>query len=305
MIKGLGQYCALIGSALAAIWFGLASPAIAFEGIRLTLLGAGSASQSGTRPGSVTLIEAGDEVLLMDCGPGTVQRLEQAGVGLSELTAVFLSSLDPALVEGCRELWSAERNAGRQPPAVWGPQGVRAFFDDIDRERRPDEPPTDAHDLVDNIIYQADGVTVTAFVTDNPAVPQSFGYRVDAFRRSATVSGHTRYSENLIRNARGAHVLLHEVAAASTQSLSAEAVRRTLEGHTSPEDAAKVFRAVRPYLAVYAPVVLFGLSEDDLLRRTRRAYAGPLEIGRDSMIIEIQNEVQLRSAPSDGPRSSR
>ena len=254
---------------------------------------------------SSILIEAGDEVLLVDCVPGTVQRLEHAGVGLSELTAVFLTNLDPTRMDGCRELWSAERKAGRQPPAVWGPQGTHAFFDEVDRERNRNEPATDAHDLVDNVIYQSEGVTVTAFVTENPASPQTFGYRVDAYRRSATVSGTTRYSENLIRNARGVHVLVHEVAAASAQSRNSETVRSTLELHTSPEEAGKVFSAVRPYLGVYAPITLFGLSDDDLLRRTRRSYSGPLEIGRDAMIIEIQNEVQLRSAPSDGPRAGR
>jgi ribonuclease Z len=294
----------IAGVALAAC-VALAGQAFAFEGIRLTLLGAGSASQAAMRTGSAILIEAGDEVLLVDCRPGTVQRLEQTGVGLSELTAVFITSLDPALMDGCRELWSAERTAGRQPPAVWGPQGTRAVFDEVDRERNRDEPASDAHDLVDNVVYQSDGVTVTAFVTDNPALPQTFGYRVDAYRRSAIVSGTTRYSENLIRNARGVHVLVHEVAAASAQSLNTEAIRSTLELHTSPEEAGRVFKAVRPYLAVYAPVALFGLSEDDLLRRTRRSYSGPLEIGRDSMVIEIQNEVQLRSAPSDGPRAGR
>lgn len=289
-------------AALTAAWLTLTAPAIAFDGIRLTLLGTGSAHQSGARSGPATLIEAGDDVLLVDCGPGTLQRLGQAGVALNQLTAVFLTGLDPAHLAGCRELWTARRQAGRSVPPVWGPQGTRAWFDELDHDGGKVDEPTDAHDLVDNVTYRSDGVTVTAFVTDYPAAPQAFGYRIDAYRRSVTVSGDTRYSENLIRNARGAHVLVHEVAAASVQSLAAEEVRGMVEMHTSPEDAAKVFRATHPYLAVYSRIMLFDVSEEDLIRRTRRSYRGPVEIGRDLMIIEVQNEVQVRSAPSEGPR---
>ena len=72
---------------------------------------------------------------------------------------------------------------------------------------------------------------------------------------------------------------------------------------SSPEVAAKVLRAARPYLAVYSHIMLFDSSEEDLLRRTRHAYRGAVEIGRDLMVIEVQNEVQVRAFPSEGPRA--
>jgi len=293
--------CARVLLTAAAI--ALSAQALAFDGIRLTLLGTGSPHQSGSHPGPATLIEAGAEVLLIDCGPGTLQRLGEAGVALSELTAMFLTNLDPAHISGCRELWDARHRAGRPLPPVWGPQGTRALLRDVDREHDASGQSTDAYDVADNVTYQPEGVTVTAFITDYPLTAQALGYRVDANRRSVTVSGNTRYSENLIRYARGAHVLVHEVAAASAQSLAGPDVRRIVEMHTSPEDAAKVFRAARPYLAVYSHIMLFGMGEEELMRRTRRSYRGAVEIGRDLMVIEVQNEVQVRSSPSDGPRA--
>jgi ribonuclease Z len=280
----------------------LSAQALAFEGIRLTLLGTGSPHQSGAHSGPATLIEAGGEVLLIDCGPGTVQRLGQAGVALSELTAVFLTSLDPAHIAGCRELWSARHRAGRPLPPVWGPQGTQALLRDVDREHGALQS-SEAYDVADNVTYQPEGVTVTAFVTDYPLTSQALGYRIDSNRRSVTLSGSTRYSENLIRYARGAHVLVHEVAAASAQSLAGADVRRIVEMHTSPEEAGKVFRAARPYLAVYSQIMLFDMSEEDLMRRTHRSYRGAVAIGRDLMVIEVQNEVQVRSSPSEGPRA--
>jgi hypothetical protein len=39
------------------------------------------------------------------------------------------------------------------------------------------------------------------------------------------------------------------------------------------------------------------------MRRTHRSYRGAVAIGRDLMVIEVQNEVQVRSSPSEGPRA--
>ena len=290
------------GAALTLAAIALSAQTFAFDGIRLTLLATGNPHQEGARSGPATLIEAGNEVLLIDCGPGTVERLERASVALSELTAIFLTSLDATHIAGCRELWSVRQRAGKTLPPVWGPEGTQALLREMDREYGSPQP-SEAFDVADNVTYQPEGVTVTAFVTDYPPTSQALGYRIDANRRSVTVSGDTRYSENLIRYARGAHVLVHEVAAASEHLLADGDVRRIVEMHTSPEDAAKVFRAARPYLAVYSHIMLFDSSEEDLLRRTRHAYRGAVEIGRDLMVIEVQNEVQVRAFPSEGPRA--
>jgi ribonuclease Z len=142
-------------------------------------------------------------------------------------------------------------------------------------------------------------VRVTAIVADYPPVAQAFGYRVDYGGRSVVLSGATRFSENMIRAARGVNVLIHGVAAADPATLDGSAqIRAVITTHTSPEEAAKVFRAARPYLAIYSPQLLFGISEGELLRRTRSIYRGSLEMGYDLMVIEIQKELQIRSVPS-------
>jgi ribonuclease Z len=83
---------------------------------------------------------------------------------------------------------------------------------------------------------------------------------------------------------------------------TSERVRNIIGIHTTPEEAGRVFRQTRPYLAIYSHIVLFDVSEDELMRRTRAQYPGALQVGRDLMVIEIQNEVQVRAAPSDERR---
>jgi hypothetical protein len=46
------------------------------------------------------------------------------------------------------------------------------------------------------------------------------------------------------------------------------------------------------------------VTPDELIRRTRNAYRGALEAGRGLMVIEVQNEVQVRSRPSE-PRAGQ
>jgi ribonuclease Z len=291
--------------ACAAILALQAASVAAFEGIRVTLLGTGTPEAPNTGPGPSTLVEAGDEVMLFDCGPGTRRQLQQAKVALRQVTALFLSTLDARRIEGCRELWQERaRNSGGGALPVWGPAGTAALVSRFESESGL-EPRSAAiaFDIADNVVYQPENVTVTAFVTDDVGEGQSFGYRVDALRRSVTLSGSTRYSENVVRYARGAHVLVHEVAAVGAGAAASSDAARLAAAHTSPEDAARVFRTARPYLAVYSQLLLFDVSQDELVRRTRNAYRGPLEIGRDLMVIEVQNEVQIRGEPSE-PRGS-
>jgi ribonuclease Z len=291
--------------------------ALAFDGIRVTLLGTGALIPSVERFGPATLIEAGNAVLLFDCGRGVAQRLGQVGVEWDEVDAVVLTHLHSDHVVGLPDLWLTALARGRpEPLLVYGPEGTvamaqhlrQAFSADIAsrHDAVPEAAAIDAHDISENVVYQTDELVVTAFVVDHGAIRPAYGYRIDyQGRRSVVLSGDTRYSDNLIRNAKGVQLLVHEVAAADAElAQNSPRVRSILDIHTTPEDAARVFRQARPYLAVYSHIVLLGVKDDEVMRRTHDAYRGPVEMGKDLMVIEIQNEVQVRSAPSE-PRPPR
>ena len=58
---------------------------------RVTLLGTGTPIPSPERFGSATLIEAGDQKLLIDAGRGASIRLYQLGVPMGRLDALLLT----------------------------------------------------------------------------------------------------------------------------------------------------------------------------------------------------------------------
>lgn len=117
------------------------------------------------------------------------------------------------------------------------------------------------------------------------------------------ISGDTRYDENLIKAAKGADLVVHEVALASDELLaSSPQFRRIVAHHTTPEQAGTAFAKVSPKLAVYTHLVLLsgpGIPEAplaSLITRTRSTYQGPLVIGEDLMSFSVGDEISVLRA---------
>ncbi len=291
-------------SFVAALLLLLAQPLGAFDGIRLTLLGGiGSSGQSESGPG--TIVEAGDEVVLVDCGAGTLERLRAARFLPGEVTAVFLTSLDPGHVGGCAELLVARLRAGlTYPLPVWGPNGtIEAVQVWVGAHGGVGPEGIDPREIGENVVYDTGEVKVTAIVAEHWAQAVAYGYRVERERRAVVLLGGARYSQNVAIGSRHAQVVGSDVAGTlSGQPTADDAERDAVASHAAPEDAGKILNEARAYLGLYTHLRLFGIDEEEVVRRTRRYYRGPLQIGRAGMIVEVQNEVQVRSTPSDGPR---
>ncbi len=281
-----------------------ARPLAAFDGIRLTLLGGSEQSEQRETVGPGILVEAGDEVLLFDCGVGSLERLRDSRLPLRELTALFLTSLDSTRVGGCGELLAAWlRSGAQQPLPLWGPGGtIQAVQAWVGAGGSGALEGIDPHEIAENLVYDTDDVSVTAIVADSPSQPRAYAYRVDHDRRAVALLAGARYSENVAHGARGAQVVAGDVAAAAQEATADPGARAALVDHASPEDLGRILRGARPYLGLYSHLQLFGVGVEEVVARTRRYYRGPLHIGHALMIVEIQNEVQIRSTPSDGLR---
>jgi ribonuclease Z len=289
--------------------------------IRVTLLGTGTPVPIIDRFGPSTLIEAGSEKLVFDCGRGCPIRLQQKGVRLGEVK-LFVTHLHSDHVNGIVDLWLtgwlAPPCCRRTTPFVMiGPEGTKnmavhleaAFMPDI-RIRMADEKLPregvrfDAKDITPGIVYEANGVTVTAFEVDHgDEIKPAYGYRINYRDRSVVLSGDTRFSQNVVKFATGADLLIHEVSMAKPEVAQTEAAKRILAHHTSPQEAGRVFSSAKPRLAVYAHISAAGGAGPtapqpaDYIAATRETYSGPLEFGEDLMTINIGDAVSVeRSA---------
>jgi ribonuclease Z len=301
--------------------------------IRVTLLGTGAPVPSMERFGPSILVEAGQQKLLFDCGRGAAQRLWQLKIPLRQVNVLFLTHLHSDHVVGIPDLWLTgwiPSAFGRRelPFRVIGPAGTKdmmtnmqkSFAWDIqtrskERNKVDSGALVNARDIEEGFVWEQEGVKVTPFTVRHAEfIDSALGYRIDYAGHSVILSGDTRYSENLVRYAKGADVVVHEVAAAQEDSTKNPALIKQILGfHTSPEDAGRVFQQVQPKLAVFSHIVL--LSPDpavpppttsELISRTKKTYNGEVQVGEDLLIIEIGDKVKLvKYVPTDKPQISK
>ena len=113
---------------------GALAPPASSDDLTVVLLGTGVGPPVNLQQyGASTLVAAGGERLLFDCGRGAMIRLKQAGVPLGSITRVFLTHLHSDHVLALPDLlltgWAVGRRA--VPLEVWGPAGTRAMMDHL------------------------------------------------------------------------------------------------------------------------------------------------------------------------------
>ena len=193
---------------------------------RLILLGTGG----GPRPrqssmSTAQVIIANDVPYVVDCANGVPRQLVVAGVALAKVRHVFITHHHSDHNADYGNLLLLAWASGlRTRVDTWGPPPLekitRLFFEmsapDIDvriadEGRVPLVPLIHPHELTqDGPVMQDENVKVTAARVEHPLVAHSLAYRFDAPDRSIVISGDTHRSDNLVKLARGADVLVHE-----------------------------------------------------------------------------------------------
>ena len=297
--------------------------AYAQEAFRVTLVGTGTPTPQANRFGPATLVEAGSQTLLFDAGRGVPIRFSQLRIPLARIDALFITHYHSDHVSGIPDVWLTgwlPGGGGRtQPIRVIGPIGAKDLMTNLERAYAADvririadqKLPAAGGRIVtdefssDGIVYERDGVRVTAFEVDHgDEIKPAYGYRIDYKGRSVLISGDTRFSENLIRNGMGVDLLVHAIAGSKPELLEDPVVRLILDHHTLPPQAATVFNRTKPKLAIYTHFVLQGtrtfppVTVDEIVAETRKGYSGPLQAGEDLMSFDIsETGVKVNSPP--------
>lgn len=241
----------------------------------------------------------------------------QQKIGVGKVNQLFLTHLHSDHIVGIPDLWLLGLMPGafgnrKMPFEVYGPRGTAEMMEALrqayqwDIENRKAEYPSadsgtvvNAQNVSEGIVYDKDGVKITAFrVNHSDIIDSALGYRLDYKNRSVLISGDTRYSENLIKYAKGVDVLIHEVIAIREEVVATVPLaRKIVNYHTTPEDAGKVFSLAKPRLAVYTHVAIPPLdpsrpllTTDDIISRTKKYYTGRVVVGEDLMVIDIAED---------------
>ncbi|MGI9491592.1 MAG: MBL fold metallo-hydrolase [Geminicoccaceae bacterium] len=283
---------------------------------KVTLLGTGTPPPLMNRFGPATLVEAGGKMFLFDAGRGATQQMWQLKKPFGKLEALILTHLHSDHVVGVPDVWLTgwlRGPYGRRddPLRVIGPKGTEnlmkhlqlAYAWDvdtrvIDQKMSRDAAAAVAEDVEPGVVYDQDGVTITAFANNHgELINPSFGYRIDYDGRAVVLSGDSKKVQSVIDVAKGVDLLVHSIGAAKKELLeSAPIWRLIMAHHIQPEEAGEVFSEASPKLAVFTHVVSLTngkippVGPDEIMERTRTTYGGPLVMGQDLMTITVDKD---------------
>ena len=199
----------------------------------VTLTGTGLPNVAPGRAGAGVCVQYGDIVLQFDAGRATCNRLIEAGVRTSQLTAVFITHMHSDHLFGLPELvltrWiETQFDEEITPIVVMSPSGGAARFVqrmlepfDEDIELRRDHTgsrsvPMDAREFpasfVPADVWTSDdgSVVVSAVAVRHEPVPDAVAYKVTTPDGFCVISGDTRVCDEVENFSRNANVLVHE-----------------------------------------------------------------------------------------------
>ena len=278
---------------------------------RLILLGTGGGpTPKANRSAPAQVIVVGDAAYVIDCGNGVARQMVLAGVPLASIGDVFITHhhSDHNADYGNLILLAWETTLTRRVDAYGPPplkEMTRLFLEmnayDIqtriaDEGRPPLKDLIAAHEITAGGEVMSDtNVRVTAALVDHPPVTPAFAYRFDCPDRSIVISGDTRPSANLVRLAKGADVLVHEVMylpALERLVASEPGARRLLEhlraSHTTTGEVGKVATEAGVKTLVLSHFVPGGapvIPDEVWFDAVRPTFAGELIVGRD--LLEV------------------
>lgn len=297
------------GAALLASLPALAAETQSQTRSRLILLGTGGGpTPKPNRAAPSQVIVVNGDAYVIDCGNGVARQMVMAGVPVSTLRNIFITHQhSDHNADYGNLIWLSWATTLATKVGTYGPPPLKAMtrlfleMNDYDiKTRMADEgrPPLknliDAHEIVgDGLVMQDKNVKVTAALVEHPLVKPAFAYRFDCPDRSIVISGDTAPSENLVRLAKGADVLVHEVMylPAIEQLIARESNATTLRAHllashTSTEDVGRIATEAGVKTLVLSHLVPGGppiIPDQVWYDAVRPHFQGELVVARDLM----------------------
>jgi ribonuclease BN (tRNA processing enzyme) len=256
------------------------------EQIKVTILGSGTCVPSLKRSSCALLAQTGSEKILFDLGPGTMRRLLETGVGIHNISHVFLSHFHPdhtgELVSILFSNKYPDENRRKIPLTICGGTGLMAFFDQLKAVYKEWIDLSGHLRLMEFTATGRDSHQFESFKMETCPVnhrEESIAYRITAPNSLTMVySGDTDYSENLIDLAKNVDLFVCECALPDPMKVPGH-LTPSLAGRMASE--ANVKKLVLTHF--YPPC-----DDADIETQCRKTYKGPLVLAEDLMSFDLR-----------------
>jgi len=246
--------------------------------MQLTVLGSGTAVPVADRFPAGYLVAHEHNKVMVDCGPGTLRRLAQAGVSPAELDAVLLTHYHTDHCADIAALLFALRSpqlCNRPPLTIYGAPGLRRLV-----EKLTEAWPWLASKGYELRLVELEPGKLEAHGFEIEAIPirhtaQSLGYRLVAGSGLIALSGDADTCEELVDLARDADVFVCDTAAPDDQKI---------DGHLTPGLAggyAERAGARELVLTHFYPEC----DGHDLVAQARAQFSGKITLAEDLLRI--------------------
>ena len=275
--------------------------------MELTLLGTGCPSVDYKRCGSANIVCTRYVKILVDCGSGVTQRLNEANISLANIDALFLTHLHSDHVVDLYQLIISSWHSYRiKPWKIYGPKGTKKFVSKImdawkeERDLRIKYESRSSTKAFNTIIreFKSHGkikindLNVEYFEVDHKPVRYAYGFNFLNKNKKLTISGDTRPCENLMRYAQKADVLLHEVFIdgefkQTTKMRTKKTLHNVRSYHTPSSIVGKVALITKCKKLVLTHLVPTKFNEYNLKRTVKKDFGKNPIIGKDLLKIRI------------------
>jgi ribonuclease BN (tRNA processing enzyme) len=255
--------------------------------LRAVVCGADQIGPDGRQPRPCLAVSAAGRMFVVDAGSGAADALRNRSIPMDRLEAVLLTSVGATQTADLNELFTAAAGArGDVLLPVYGPadtqrmvDGLNAAggFDGMSHGLQAWAPAPEPERSV--IVFEGDGLTISAFTTAEDAYEGRVGYRFDYRGRSIVIAGDGRVES--AQAAYNADVLLH-----SAQSVALAQLHEPAGPLQTIADVAQEAR-----LANAGRVVFTGAGTDVAaslqIQEARAAGLSDAVAGRVGMVVEL------------------
>jgi ribonuclease Z len=282
--------------------------------IEVTLLGTGSPMVDPNRAGPSTLIRAGNDLFLVDCGRGALMRAAAVGVGAADITALLLTHLHSDHITDLSDVITTRwvTTFTRTPLPVFGPPGTAAVVAATLDALAPDisyrvghhaditEPPTvEVHEFTDGVVWDLEGVQIRVAPTDHRPVEPTIAYRIEYADASVVLAGDTVPCPTLDELATGAGALVHTAIRSDLVALAPQQrLRDIIDYHSSVEQAAATAQRAGVgtlILTHYVPPLQPG-TEDQWRALAATEFERQIELGDDLHRVQVHPGICAKPA---------